>query len=51
MAGTGREAVELAAAGDYDLIPMDVQMPELDGLKQPGRYAAPNATRTYPSWP
>ncbi|HNH34610.1 MAG TPA: PAS domain S-box protein [Rhodocyclaceae bacterium] len=33
MAGTGREAVELAAAGDYDLILMDVQMPELDGLE------------------
>ena len=28
----GREAVEESQAGDYDLILMDVQMPELDGL-------------------
>jgi CheY-like chemotaxis protein/HPt (histidine-containing phosphotransfer) domain-containing protein len=32
LAGNGREAVEMAANFAYDLIFMDVQMPELDGL-------------------
>ena len=31
MATNGREAVRIQAAGDYDLISMDCQMPELDG--------------------
>ncbi len=32
LAGDGREAVARVAAGDYDLVLMDMQMPELDGL-------------------
>jgi CheY-like chemotaxis protein len=32
IAGNGREAVDRAAAGRFDVILMDVQMPEMDGL-------------------
>ncbi len=32
LARTGQEVVDLAAAGDFDLILMDVQMPGMDGL-------------------
>jgi signal transduction histidine kinase/tetratricopeptide (TPR) repeat protein len=33
LAEDGAAAVELAAAGDYDLILMDMRMPEMDGLR------------------
>ena len=33
VAGNGREAVEMAARGVYDLLFMDIQMPEMDGLE------------------
>ena len=33
VVANGRDAVSAALAGDFDLILMDVQMPELDGLE------------------
>jgi CheY-like chemotaxis protein len=33
VADNGRRAIEMARTGGYDLILMDVQMPELDGIE------------------
>jgi len=33
LAVTGRQAVEMIAAGSFDLVFMDMQMPEMDGLE------------------
>ena len=49
----GRRAVEAAIDGTFDLVLMDVQMPEMSGLEAPRRFAPANAAPggVCPSWP
>ncbi|NEX23515.1 response regulator [Thiorhodococcus mannitoliphagus] len=48
LAENGRVAVQMAAAADYDLILMDIQMPQVDGLEATGRIRALAAHRNTP---
>ncbi len=48
IVGNGEQAVAAALAADYDLILMDVQMPELDGFGATRRIRAAKGAAEYP---
>ena len=48
MATDGRQGVEMAQAGAYDLILMDMSLPEVDGWEAARQLRAAPATKTVP---
>jgi len=50
VAMNGREAIDSASTHRYDLIVMDMQMPDLDGLQPPARSGSSRVTPRHRSW-
>lgn len=48
LAMDGRQGVDMAVAGGYDLILMDMSLPEIDGWEATRQLRAAAATRTVP---
>jgi PAS domain S-box-containing protein len=48
IAGNGREAVDMARAGAYDIVLMDIQMPVMDGLAAAGELRREERFRDLP---
>ncbi len=48
IAVDGRQGVEMATAGGYDLVLMDMSLPEVDGWEATRQLRAASATRTLP---